>query len=320
MKTIFRTPAIALLASFACFGSTRAAEGVLTDDTNFSAGQFLKTTAATKGAMAVKGSTIGLVQFDVSNLPAGTAALNIQQATLHLFVNKAASSGSFGVRRVLDGWDEANSISAAPPTFVVGAEPQAISAPLADEYVVIDLTELVRAWVSGSVPNHGVALVANAGSKLKFNSKESSDGKPPRLEIELKQNVVRMFSKSGAGSPPGENVPSFLGEPAIVTITNSINQVHVTSTSVIGNGFVVNGKALATAIGFRPQGQKGTPSVSAQLVRSMPALDLAGITHSAVLENLAPGTYEICITGRTDDPSAFTALNFGSTTSVIVSE
>jgi hypothetical protein len=48
----------------------------------------------------------------------------------------------------------------------------------------IDITNIVRAWLSGDIPNYGFVLVATSGSKFsKFYSREASESLRPYLEL-----------------------------------------------------------------------------------------------------------------------------------------
>jgi len=57
----------------------------------------------------------------------------------------------------------------------------------ANSFLVIDLTQLVKDWLSGAQPNNGIALVAATSNTLiSFDSKESFvTSHEPRLEITL---------------------------------------------------------------------------------------------------------------------------------------
>ena len=48
----------------------------------------------------------GLIQFDLSTLPTGTASSDVAKATLYLFVNNVASAGSFNVNEASGLWTE----------------------------------------------------------------------------------------------------------------------------------------------------------------------------------------------------------------------
>jgi hypothetical protein len=70
---------------------------------------------------------------------------------------------------------------------VTGGHPVAVTASSVNQFVVIDITPLVQAWVNGSEANDGVALSLQGNSgAFAFDSKESTaTSHQPELEIAL---------------------------------------------------------------------------------------------------------------------------------------
>jgi len=170
--------------ALSCFIATplaSAGDALLVDDTY--AGAQLKAKFASKPTLEVGAGSRAFLKFDLSTLPDSASAADVQKAVLWLYAKKAKFAASFGVRRVIGDWSEESS-GVAAPDVIAGAEPQSITVPEQGEFIAIDVTALVQAWRSGNLENDGLALVHDLG-KITFHSKESKDGKPPRLQIEL---------------------------------------------------------------------------------------------------------------------------------------
>jgi hypothetical protein len=139
--------------------------------------------------LAVQEGTTAYVQFDLSALPAGTS---ISKATMRLFVNNVVTPGTFDVYQVNDRWSESTlNYNNAPPlgASATGGNLINISASSLTQFIFVDITPLVRGWLTGAVPNNGVALAlaggpdANPGS-FSFDSKENTlTGHAPELAM-----------------------------------------------------------------------------------------------------------------------------------------
>ena len=176
-----------------------------------------------------------------SSLPAGTIAADISKATLKLFVGKLHTAGSFDVFRVLSPWSEQD--KTVNPS--INGSPDVIGIPVGSEnsFVVIDITQLVKDWLNGVLPNNGIALVPSAGSSVdsEFDSKEDKDtSHEPRLEM--------VMTKGGSGT-----VTSITADSPL-TVTNPTTTPNIALTGVVplANG----GTGLST------------PGASANLLKS----------------------------------------------------
>lgn len=132
------------------------------------------------------GSERVILQFDLSSLPAGTTASDIAGATLRAWVREASPRSVVAIRRVT---------RAAGSTAVGLGHPEAIGIPgngAGERGVLsVDLSALVREWVSGAHPNEGVALVPEGpAAYVRLEGRGSEPrGRPPVLEITLKDKA-----------------------------------------------------------------------------------------------------------------------------------
>jgi len=137
------------------------------------------------------------IQFDLSSIPSGYTGSNIAKASLKLYVNAVTTAGSFNVDYVNGAWTEGTiDASNAPPPGATIAASVALAKAQVHDYVVIDLTSALQAWLNGTETNYGIALVANGSLNASFDSKESTTtSQPPELDV--------VFAGSGGGGITG---------------------------------------------------------------------------------------------------------------------
>jgi trimeric autotransporter adhesin len=136
-----------------------------------------------KTLLDVDGATqITYLQFNLASIP---ATASISQATLKLYVNSVTSAGSFNVDYVNGSWSESTiDASNAPPFGTTIASQVALTTVDKNQYILINITPAVQAWLSGSETNNGIALVANGSFNATFDSKENTTtSHPAELDI-----------------------------------------------------------------------------------------------------------------------------------------
>lgn len=122
------------------------------------------------------------IKFDVSTeaIPSTVTPEQLSQATLRLWINDAGGTlGSFKIARLTAAFGETalkySNASSSP--WDPASETTVPNTGLAEgEYLDIDITAWVKAWMSGT-PNHGLVLLPFSGSTvdMRFDSKESLD-------------------------------------------------------------------------------------------------------------------------------------------------
>jgi hypothetical protein len=137
------------------------------------------------------------VRFDLSAIPTGYTGANVTQATLKLYVNSVPTGGTFNVDYVLGSWSEktitANLEPAVGSTITGGVS---LTTASKNDYILINVTAALNAWLDGTQANDGLALVANSPLVASFTSKENTaTSHAPELDI--------VFSSTGAQGPPG---------------------------------------------------------------------------------------------------------------------
>ena len=125
------------------------------------------------------------IQFDLSSIPSSYTSASIAKATLKLYVSAVTKAGSFNVNYVNGTWSEmAITADLAPAlgTTIVSSVP--LTSAKKNDYVLIDVTPAVGAWLDGTQSNDGIALVANSPLNASFDSKENTtNSHPPELDI-----------------------------------------------------------------------------------------------------------------------------------------
>ena len=198
---------VALLASpTTVFAQT----ATLTDDAHASASPALQLanlggsgpTIVVAGRAA--GAATGFIRFRLtSELPAGTTEEQVAKATLKLYVASLPAASRLTVSRVTGAWTERS----LAPGSVLTLTPEVSEIPVsrAQAFVTIDITHLVRDWISERQPNNGLALVAGTdASFISFDSKESPlTSHEPALEIALVTG-----GSAGPAGPQGPQGPA----------------------------------------------------------------------------------------------------------------
>ena len=145
------------------------------------------------------------IQLDLSSIPAGFNGSNIAKATLKLYVNSVTTAGSFNVDYVTGPWAEKTitaNLSPSLGTTVAGNVP--LTSALVHDYVLVDVTPAVVAWLNGTQANDGLALVANSPLNATFDSKENiTNSHAPELDIVFTGGLSGATLTTGGGLAGG---------------------------------------------------------------------------------------------------------------------
>src|SRR5712691_10170728 len=170
-------------------GKASAQSATVTDDATTQLSS-PTTNNGTSSNLGVQGPNLqeSYVRFDLSVLPSGLQASNINKATLRLFLSNVSVGGTFDVRYVTGIWNEKTlTYNNAPPAGLLIAGSIPASTSQARDFVLVDITSAVQAWLNGTA-NNGIVFIASPGSAISvnFDSKEAgSTSHDPRIEIEV---------------------------------------------------------------------------------------------------------------------------------------
>jgi hypothetical protein len=150
-------------------------------------------------------SRITYIQFNLASIP---ATASVSQATLKLYVNSVTTAGSFNVDYLNSAWAEGTiDASNAPPVGATIASDVSITTADTNQYILVNVTSAVQAWLDGSETNNGIALVANSSFNATFDSKENTaTSHPAELDIAFgggDGTITGVTTASGSGLTGG---------------------------------------------------------------------------------------------------------------------
>jgi len=262
----------------------------------------------------VNGATeITYIQFPLSSIPPGAT---VSQATLKLYVDAVTTAGSFNVNYVTGAWAEsAITGELAPALGNMIASNVLVSAGDKNQYILINVTPAVEAWLNGSEANNGIALVANGALSASFDSKENTaTGHSPELDLvlatagNLQWNGANLLCVQSSAAPGGIKSDGITGSasPNIVScgggggggggvggvssVTSPDGTISVSPTS--GAVTVSAAPAVSTAEAFATTAA-GTAQTNAENYAYSTFLPLAGgrVTGGLVVnQNVGIGT------------------------------
>lgn len=162
----------------------------------------------------IGGGYTGLMQFDLSLLPAGTTPAQITRAVLRVYVNQLATPGAVNLAPVTSAWSEYGVTFATMPAIGGIAQTFMVSQPNA--YVAIDVTAVVQGWLAAPLSNQGLALTAGT-AVLQLDSKENDlTAHAPVLDVQVvAQGPAGLPGPAGpagaVGSPGTSGSPGAMG-------------------------------------------------------------------------------------------------------------
>jgi hypothetical protein len=151
----------------------------------------------------------GFLRFDIRPaLPPDATAECLTKATLSLNVFILNLPGTVNVLAVNGFWTEGTLRGLNPPAVLNSPQtnqPYATSRiEMPRTWVSFDVTELVRDWMDGTLPNHGLALVpGEQGVGVSFSSREPGQLRVP-AELELVYTPAPQAGPPGPAGPAGK--------------------------------------------------------------------------------------------------------------------
>jgi hypothetical protein len=135
--------------------------------------------------------TYTYMKFSTSQVPNGSS---VTKATLRLFVTAVATAGAFDIRLANGPWSEstltwnnqpgsgpgsillAGSCATPIPANADPTHPLCITRGQVNDYIIIDVSSQVQAWVTNPASNYGIVLVPTTGysTSITFDSKENT--------------------------------------------------------------------------------------------------------------------------------------------------
>src|SRR5580692_12578954 len=222
------------------------------------------TNYGSKPALDVDGAAqISYIRFNLASIPAGAS---VSQATLKIYVNSVVTAGSFNVDYINGTWTE-NTITANLAPALGSTIESGVSVTTADlnQYILINITPAVVAWLDGSQPNDGIALVANGSFNATFDSKESTTtSHPAELDIVFSSSkgagtISGVLTASGSGLTGGGTKGTLNLSLSTACATSQVLQWngHAWVCAAAGTG-TITGVTTANGSGLTGGGTSGT--------------------------------------------------------------
>ncbi|MFI3184754.1 MAG: DNRLRE domain-containing protein, partial [Methylococcaceae bacterium] len=157
--------------------------------------------------MSVSTSVKAIIQFDLSALPSGVQASDIEKATLIFYVSSLSRAGKLTVSQITTPWTE--SALSYNTNLLFSGDP--LLTPVianSSSFVSVDITPLISGWVDDPLTNNGLILTPaptyNTG--LGIATKESS-GRSAYIDVILK---VLIFNYKIGDTGPGGGIIFFV--------------------------------------------------------------------------------------------------------------
>jgi len=213
----------------------------------------------------VGGGASALLRFDLATLPAGTTAAKLVKANLILYVNRVGAPGAIEVLGLNGAWAE-GSVTAAnqPPNAGAGS---GISVPVgaANQYISVDLTGLVKQWISNPGSNFGLALttaLSAPGTVAFFDSKENTaTAHVARLDLTLadqgpKGDTGATGLTGATGAKGATGATGAIGATGPAGIQGPQGQAGVSGHQRVSATTSIPASFLATLVASCPSGKK----------------------------------------------------------------
>jgi hypothetical protein len=154
-----------------------------------------------------------LVQFDLTQLPAGTTASGIAKATLVLFVNKLSAAGTVNFSVANGIWTESSANGASGTPVAAAAVASGVTINNSSDYIAVDATAAVQAWLNGTT-NSGFIITPNTGTGVNifFDSKESTTTSHPAVLNVTLVGSGGTTGATGATGPTGAGTAGATGQ------------------------------------------------------------------------------------------------------------
>jgi Kelch motif/Collagen triple helix repeat (20 copies)/Galactose oxidase, central domain len=246
-----------LTLMFAILSGLATAQVVLSGN-SFTSSATPKTNYSNSIALVVGAGSNTYLQFSFANLPAGLNGSNVSAASVVVYVDAVGTAGTVDVYAVSGPW------SASTITYnnvpALGSKILSTVPVSATGFVSLNVTSAVQAWLNGTQPNNGIALVPTPGS-LVLASIDSIDN---ILTSHLAQLNLVLVSAASQG-PQGPQGPS--GPAGATGATGAAGPTGATGPpGLAGSTGPAGPQGLTGATGpVGPQGPAGPMPVGAAL-------------------------------------------------------
>ncbi|HXN49129.1 MAG TPA: DNRLRE domain-containing protein, partial [Bryobacteraceae bacterium] len=206
-QSLVKASALLFVACAVCLPSLRAADFQVVQDT-YVASAAPGSNFGAAVTLNIAPGNAGLVQFDLSSIPAGPVAV----AYLKVYVDKVTTSGSISLSEVTSAWTELGATFSGRPTVTVPFATAPVST--ANTFVLVDVTAQVDGWLATPASNLGISITGVGSTNVALDSKENTaTSHAPELDIAF----IAPGGPAGAAGQPGAAGPAGATGPAGVS-------------------------------------------------------------------------------------------------------
>ncbi len=202
-------------------------------------------------SLTVSATNAAFVKFNFASVfPAGTRADDVSKATVKFYVSKVANAGKLDLYAVAADWDEKTLTANNAPTLgALALTSQQIGKDAQGNYIVIDITALVKQWLGdgqNALPNYGFALAPHPTDAntpqlidISLDSKENSQTSHDAL-------LAVQFKKAEPGLQTVTTDATLTGDG---TVQNPLGVApNAITTPLLSDGAVTNAKLANGAV------------------------------------------------------------------------
>jgi len=293
MKTIHSSLAASVFAALSL--SAHALTLPVSEDTSTTTNIKLAKAAGMAKTLPVTAVRSALIRFEVSAFSNSIDSAQVSRARLLLFVGKVTKPGDLTLRAVTQDWSEVFAAPLVVPTFGPNLAPIPAATVVAKQFVIVDVTAQVKAWLAAPASDFGFALTATGTTNVLLGAKEGSGtGYPAMLEIDY-SDPLAAGSVTGAQLASnltlgGTTTGTFAGDGSgltNVTIANTLPDGSVTNAKLANSSLTINAGNGLTGGGSVVLGGNVALSLGSNLSLSGTTLLPAGTAAVAPLKFLS---------------------------------
>ena len=260
----FRSILTAILALALLGISARAITLPVSEDSSTSGNAFVAKTAGRDTTLHVSAARQGLIRFEAGAFADSMSAGDVAKARLVIFISSVTAPGDLTLHRVTEDWSEHGASIPAYDAAALATIPQ--SSVVAKQFIIVDVTSAVQAWLREPGKDFGFAIVASGGTRVLLGAKEGpAAGHPAQLQIETGDAEEGGRTRASATAPIG----NFVTNADIVNGT--IKGKKLKAGTVTGTQLGANLTLGGTTTGaFAGSGAGLTALDSAQLTGAIP--------------------------------------------------
>ena len=155
----------------------------VSEDSSTSGNAGVAKSAGGENTLRVSASRQGLIRFEAGAFADSLSAGEVTKARLVFYITSVTAPGALTLHRVTQDWSEDGASSPAYEAAPLATIPQ--SSVIAKQFVIVDVTAAVQAWLREPGTDFGFAIVGSGGARVLLGSKEgAATGHPAQLQIE----------------------------------------------------------------------------------------------------------------------------------------